>query len=213
MNRDVIINFDILNKDALLIVISGPSGVGKDSVVKELKNRAGQFHFVITANTRAPRFDEVEGVDYFFVSRTEFEQMIKNNQLAEWSHVYGDYKGVPKVQIEDALHSGKDVLMRLDVQGAKKIKKLYPFAILVFLLPSSEKEWIARLQERAEGQGRDVDMDIRITKVKEELDTLGSFNYAVVNADGKLHQTVDTILAIVAAEHHKLDHMREKITE
>ncbi len=213
MNYDVIVNFDVLKKDALLFVISGPSGVGKDSVVKELKDRAGQFHFVVTANTRAPRPDEVEGIDYFFVSKTKFEKMIQNDQLVEWSHVYGDYKGVPKTQVEDALHSGKDVLMRLDVQGAKKIKKLYPFAILIFLLPSDEAEWIARLQERAEEQGEDVDMDIRITKVKEELETLASFNYAVVNADGKLHQTVDTILAIVTAEHHKLDHFSREVVK
>jgi guanylate kinase len=103
--------------------------VGKDSVVKELKNRPGKFHFVITANTRAPRPEEVEGVDYFFVSKERFEAMIKGDELVEWAHVYGDYKGVPRAQIEGALASGKDVLMRLDVQGAKKIKSLYPFAI------------------------------------------------------------------------------------
>ncbi len=112
-----------------MFVISGPSGVGKDSVVKELKNRPGKFHFVITANTRAPRPEEVEGVDYFFVSKERFEAMIKGDELVEWAHVYGDYKGVPRAQIEGALASGKDVLMRLDVQGAKKIKSLYPFAI------------------------------------------------------------------------------------
>lgn len=204
MNRDVIVNFDVLNKDALLIVISGPSGVGKDSVVKELKNRSGQFHFVITANTRAPRPDEVEGVDYFFVSKERFEEMIQRDELVEWAHVYGDYKGVPKAQIEDALASGKDVLMRLDVQGAKRIKNLYPEAILIFLLPSDEEEWNRRLQARAEEQGTDLDMDIRLKKVREELTALNIFDYAVVNADNELEHTVDMILAIIAAEHHRL---------
>jgi guanylate kinase len=198
------VNFHILHEGALLFVISGPSGVGKDSVVKALKRRPAKFHFVITANTRVPRPDEVEGVDYFFVSKAHFEEMIKNNELVEWAHVYGDYKGVPKSQIEGALASGKDVLMRLDVQGAKKIKSLYPSAILIFLLPSSEEEWRRRLEERAREQGTDVDMDIRIEKMKEELATLGIFDYAVINADGQLNQTVETILAIITAEHHKL---------
>jgi guanylate kinase len=198
------VNFNILKKRALLIVISGPSGVGKDSVVKALKNKPGKFHFVITANTRAPRPDEVEGVDYFFVSKGHFEEMIKKNELVEWAHVYGDYKGVPKAQVERALASGKDVLMRLDVQGAKKIKNLYPFAILIFLLPSNEEEWNRRLIARAKEQGTDLDMDIRIEKVKEELKAVDIFDYAVVNADNQLDQTVETILAIITAEHHKL---------
>ncbi len=198
------VNFDVLKDDALLIVISGPSGVGKDSVVKELKNREGKFHFVITANTRAPRSDEEEGVDYFFVTKEYFEEMIEKDQLAEWAHVYGDYKGVPRSQIETALKSGKDVLMRLDVQGARRIKDLYPFAILIFLIPSSEEEWTDRLQHRADEQGEDLDLDIRVTKVKEELAMLNIFDYAVVNADLKLGETINSILAIITAEHHKL---------
>jgi guanylate kinase len=106
--------------------------------------------------------------------------------------------------VEDALASGKDVLMRLDIQGAKRIKKIYPFAILIFLVPSNEEEWNRRLLARAKEQGRDVDMDIRIEKVKEELNALDIFDYAVVNADYQLDQTVETILAIITAEHHKL---------
>ena len=198
------VNFNVLRKGALLFVISGPSGIGKDTVVKALKNRSGKFHFVVTANTRAPRPDEMEGVDYFFVSKERFEEMIRNDELVEWAHVYGDYKGVPKAQIESALASGKDVLMRLDVQGAKKIKNLYPEAILIFLLPSSEEEWNRRLQARAVEQGTDLDMDIRLNKVKEELTALKIFDYAVVNADNKLEHTLDMILAIIAAEHHRL---------
>jgi len=204
MARTANVNFNVLKDDALLIVISGPSGVGKDSVVKALKSREGKFHFVITANTRAPRPDEVEAVDYFFVSKEHFEKMIEQDELAEWAHVYGDYKGVPKSQIETALESGKDVLMRLDVQGAKRIKDLYPFAILIFLIPSNEKEWTDRLQHRADDQGKDLDLDIRITKIKEELAMLDIFDYAVINADSKLEETIDTILAIITAEHHKL---------
>jgi guanylate kinase len=138
------------------------------------------------------------------VTKEHFEEMIENDQLAEWAHVYGDYKGVPRSQIESALESGKDVLMRLDVQGARKIKDLYPFAILIFLMPSSEEEWIDRLQHRAQEQGEDLDVDIRVTKVKEELAMLDIFDYAVVNADLKLGDTIKTILAIITAEHHKL---------
>lgn len=204
MKQSTCVDFQIIKSKPLLIVISGPSGVGKDSVVKALKDRSGAFHFVVTANTRKPRPDEVEGTDYFFVSKERFEEMIANDELAEWAHVYGDYKGVPRSQIEGAMKSGKDVLMRLDVQGASKIKKLYPHTILVFLVPSDEEEWHARLLERAKEQGKDVDMDIRVQKVREELEFLNIFNYAVVNADGKLDHTVDMILSIVEAEHHKL---------
>jgi len=204
MTLDDKVNFTVLRKGALLFVISGPSGIGKDTVVKKLKNKSEKFYFVVTANTRTPRPDEVEGVDYFFVSKERFEEMIKQDELVEWAHVYGDYKGVPKAQIENALVSGKDVLMRLDVQGAKKIKSLYPSAILIFLLPSDEEEWNKRLEARAKEQGTDLDMDIRLKKVKEELTALNVFDYAVVNADNKLEHTVDVILAIIAAEHHRL---------
>ena len=131
----------------LLIVISGPSGVGKDSVVQGMKARDLTFHFVVTANTRAKRPDETDGVDYIFVSKAEFAEMIENDELLEYAVVYDDYKGIPKAQVRQALASGKDVVMRLDVQGASTIRKLAPEAVLVFLTTSSEEELVNRLTQ------------------------------------------------------------------
>ena len=193
------VNFDILDKYPLMIVISGPSGVGKDSVLRAMKNSELPIHHVVTVNTRAPRPDEQEGVDYFFVSREKFEDMIDHKELIEYSHVYDDYKGVPKSQIQDALDSGKDVVLRLDVQGAEKIKKIYPQAISIFLLPSNQDDWYKRLGGRR--LGNEKDLDKRILTVKDELVKAREFDYLVVNEQNKLTQTVQMIEAIITAEH------------
>lgn len=192
-----------------MIVISGPSGVGKDSVLRALKKSALPIYHVITANTRSPRSDEKEGVDYFFVSHAEFERMIENNELIEYAHVYGDYKGVPKSQIRKALDSGKDVVLRLDVQGAEKIKKMYPDAILIFLTPSNQEEWYKRLGGRTHSQEKD--MDQRIATVIKELESAKEFDYIVVNAQGKLNTAIATIEAIITAEHHRANQRKIEI--
>ena len=193
------VDFDILDKYPLMIVISGPSGVGKDSVLRAMKNSELPIHHVVTVNTRAPRPDEKEGVDYFFVSREKFEDMIAHEELIEYSHVYDDYKGVPKSQIQDALDSGNDVVLRLDVQGAEKIKNIYPQAISIFLLPSNQDDWYKRLGGRR--LGNEKDLDKRIMTVKDELVKAREFDYLVVNEQNKLTQTVQMIESIITAEH------------
>jgi guanylate kinase len=203
------IDFNILKKYPLMLVISGPSGVGKDSVLRELKKSQFPVYHVITANTRAPRPDEKEGVDYFFVSRAAFEKMITANELIEYSHVYGDYKGVPKDQIRKAIDSGKDVVLRLDVQGAEKIKKLYPEAITIFLTPANEKEWLERLGSRRANDEKDLDQ--RIAKIKEELVKAKDFDYVVINAHNQLSRTIKIIEAIITSEHQKSQPRKIKI--
>lgn len=193
------VNFDIHDQYPLMIVISGPSGVGKDSVLRAMKNSELPIHHVVTVNTRAPRPDEKEGVDYFFVSREKFEDMIARQELIEYSRVYDDYKGVPRSQIQDALDSGKDVVLRLDVQGAEKIKQIYPQAILIFLLPSSQDDWYTRLGGRR--LGNEKDLDKRIMTAKDELNKAREFDYLVVNEQNKLTRTVQMIEAIITAEH------------
>lgn len=183
----------------LLIVISGPSGVGKDSVINRMKERGLPFRFVITANTRPKRPDEIDGVDYFFVTHEEFEQMIEDGELFEYAVVYEDLKGVPKNQIEDALASGKDVIMRLDVQGAETIRAKCPEALMVFLSTRNEDELIARLKTRRTES--EESLTLRIKTAREEFERVDSFDYYVVNEEDKLDETVDTILSIIQAEH------------
>lgn len=195
------INFDVLEKNPLMIVLSGPSGVGKDAVLRALKKSDYPIYHVVTMNTRKPRPDEQEGVDYFFVSREKFEEMIEQDAFIEYSRVYADYKGVPKSQIRKALDSGKDVILRLDVQGAEKIKRLVPGAVLIFLLPSSMEEWLNRLGGRSHKNEKDI--ETRIKTANEELKKVRDFDYIVVNAQNKLVETIQKIEAIITAEHQK----------
>lgn len=186
----------------LLVVISGPSGVGKDSVLIRMKERGLPFHFVVTATTRPPRPEEKEGVDYIFVGREEFAGLIEKQELLEYAIVYGDYKGIPKDQVRKALKSGEDVLMRVDVQGAATVRKLSPEAILIFLTTSSEEELVERLQKRKTEASEDL--MLRIATARQEFKRIDEFDYVVVNRDNELDQTVDTIMAIIDAEHHRV---------
>ena len=159
------------------------------------------FHFVVTATTRPIRKGEVDGVDYFFVSHDEFAEMIENDELFEYAIVYNDYKGNAKKQVRDALDSGKDVIMRLDVQGAATVKKIVPEAVLIFLTTEDEEELVSRLEARktetAEG------LKLRIATARQELKRAVEFDYVVINKDDHLDETVDTIEAIIRAEHHR----------
>jgi guanylate kinase len=187
------------SKEPLLIVISGPSGVGKDSVIDRMKKRGLPFHFVVTATTRPQRPEEVEGVDYFFLSQDEFEKMIENGDFFEHAQVYDELKGVPKQQVEEAFDSGEDVIMRVDVQGAATIREKCPQALMIFLSTQNEQELIERLKaRRTESEGK---LALRLKTAREELQTVEIFDYYVVNEKDKLDKTVDTILSIIKAEH------------
>jgi guanylate kinase len=188
--------------EPLLIVISGPSGVGKDTIIQRMKERDLHFQFVITATTRPPRPNEVHGRDYLFYSPTEFAQMIEKGELLEYALVYNDYKGIPKAQVRDALTSGKDVVMRLDVQGADTIRQLCPDALLIFLSPQSDDEMISRLQERKTETSDGL--KVRIATAQQEMTHINSFDYLVINRELHLDETVDTIISIIIAEHHRV---------
>jgi guanylate kinase len=194
--------FNLPHSQPLLIVISGPSGVGKDTVIQRMQERNLPFQFVVTATTRPPRPNEVNGIDYFFYSQSEFARMIEKGELLEHAIVYNDYKGIPKAQVSDALASGKDVVMRLDVQGAATIRELCPDALLIFLSPQDEAEMVERLKvrktETSEG------LNLRIATAQLEMTHLNSFDYNVINREFHLDETVDTIIAIIAAEHHRV---------
>ncbi|MBI1856373.1 MAG: guanylate kinase [Chloroflexi bacterium] len=195
-------DFDIHHPQPLLIVISGPSGAGKDTVVQRMKERGLPFHFVVTATTRPKRANETHGRDYWFVSKEEFARMIEQNELIEYAIVYGDYKGIPKAQVREALASGKDVVMRIDVQGAETVRKMAPGALLIFITTESEDELVNRLHERKTETSDSL--AIRIATARKELQRLEAFDYVVVNHDFKLDETVDAIRAIIHAEHHRV---------
>jgi len=187
-----------LEPSPLLIVLSGPSGVGKDVTLNRMKELGCPFHFVVTITDRPQRPGEVHGVDYYFVSSEEFAAMLERDELLEHAMVYGQNKGIPKSQVREALGSGKDVIMRLDVQGAATVRCIVPDALLIFLMTASEEELIRRLKERKtespEGLKR------RIAMAREEMKSLPEFDYLVVNRDGKLDEAVEQIMAIIIAE-------------
>lgn len=183
----------------LLIVISGPAGVGKDSVLRRMKELDYPFHFVVTATDRPPRPGEVHGVDYLFISTEEFLRLEQEGEFLEHAVVYGEHKGVPKQQVRDAFASGKDVIMRVDVQGAATIRQLAPEAVLIFLTAESKDELIRRLKER--GTETPEKLAERIEKMEWEMSRVQEFDYVVVNREGERDRAVAQIVAIVEAEH------------
>ena len=191
------------NPRPVLVVISGPSGVGKDSVLQELKGANYPFYFVITATTRPRRPAERDGVDYHFVTVGEFAEMIEKNELLEHAVVYGDYKGIPKKHVREALASGKDVIMRIDVQGAATIRRLVPNAVTIFLTAESEEKLVRRLQERKTEAADQLKM--RIVTARGELQRIVEFDYVVINHEDALNETVDQVLSIIKAEKSRVD--------
>jgi guanylate kinase len=192
--------FDVLHPQPLLIVISGPSGVGKDTVLQRMIERDLPFHFVVTATTRPRRSNEVHGQDYFFLSKEEFAHMIDEDELLEYAIVYNDYKGIPKQQVREALSSGKDVIMRIDVQGAATVRKLAPDAILIFLTTENAGELVHRLETRKSETAESL--SLRIATARQELKRVNEFDYVVINREFFLDETVDVIRAIIESEHH-----------
>jgi guanylate kinase len=167
-----------------------------------MKERGLPFHFVVTATTRPQRPNEVDGRDYFFVSKEKFARMIDQNELIEFALVYGDYKGIPKAQVREALASGKDVIMRVDVQGAETVRKLAPDALLIFITTDNEDELVNRLKQRKTETSDSL--AIRIATARKELQRVEAFDYMIVNHDFLLDHTVDIVRAIIDSEHHRV---------
>ncbi len=188
----------ICAKYPVLVLISGPSAVGKDTIARGvIARRPDDFYFVVTATTREPRDGEVNGYDYTFVSHDEFARMIEQDELLEFAVVYSDYKGVPKKQITDALASGKNVIMRVDVQGAATVRELIPEVITVFLVTPTEEELIERLTDRKSETAEGI--NLRVATARKEMRHMSEFDYCVVNAENEQDRAIDQVLSIVDA--------------
>ena len=185
----------------LLVVLSGPSGVGKDAVLERMKRLGSPYHFAVTATTRPMREGEREGEHYHFVARAEFERMIAHGELLEWAEVYGNLYGVPRAQVDRALSEGRDVLVKVDVQGAKTIRGLDPEAVLVFLAPPSMEELARRLTSRAT-EAEDA-MRRRLREAEAEMEAAALFDHVVVNRDNRLDVAVRQIEALTADERRR----------
>ncbi len=168
-----------VTQNPLLLVLSGPSGVGKDLLLSRLREIGRPYHFTITATTRPRRDGELDGVDYHFMGEQDFEAMIARDELLEWANVYGNYYGVPKAQVMDALRNGKDVILKIDVQGAETVRQIAPEALFIFLAPPTEAE----LERRLRGRRSESDevLAARIDKARHELQEAVEFDYTVVH--------------------------------
>ncbi len=182
----------------LLVVISGPSGVGKDAVLERMKASNVPYHFAVTATARPKRDNEMDGVDYIFVERDEFQDMIVNDELLEWAEVYGNPYGVPKSPVRKALARGQDVILKIDVQGGDNIRRLVPGAVYVFLAPPDMGELEHRLtQRRTESKET---LRVRLETAAKEMEEAHKYDYVVVNRTGRLDEAIDEINAIIRRE-------------
>jgi guanylate kinase len=185
----------------MVIVLSGPSGVGKDTVLDRMKRSAGLMYFAVTATTRRRRSQEVDGADYHFVSRKKFKSMIDGDELLEWAEVYGNLYGVPKDQMREALRTGRDVVIKVDIQGAETIKSLVPQALLIFVSPPSMETLERRLRKRSTESASDLNR--RIATARQEMDKQRLFDYVVVNDE--VGRAVSEINYIIAKERGRAD--------
>jgi len=182
----------------LLIVLSGPSGAGKDAVLSRMRELDYPLKYITTVTTRHRRASERDGIDYHFVSTEKFQELIKNEELLEHANVYGNWYGVPKKAVKDALDEGWDIIVRVDIQGATTIKKLAPEAVFIFLTPPSLEELRERLYERLTESS--ADRALRNKIAQEEMKQLALFDYIVFNRQGELDKAVAEIAAIITAE-------------
>jgi guanylate kinase len=182
------------------IILSAPSGAGKTTLCRGVETLHPEIYYSISVTSRPPRAGERDGQDYHFVPVKEFEQMLEEGQLLEWAMVHENYYGTPRKQIDDKLNAGQDVIMDIDTVGARAIKKLYPQAVTIFVLPPTFEELKVRLKGRATDTEEVINK--RLNRAKLEMQEIGDFEYWLIN--DKFDQTVKTVTAIIEAERCKL---------
>ena len=196
-------------RKGFLIVVSGPSGAGKGTVCSAFLKEHEDVAYSVSATTREPRAGEQEGVNYYFLSRGEFESMIENGELLEWAEVYGNYYGTPLKKIEEKLSKGQDILLEIDTQGALNVQKKFPDWVYVFILTPSIEE----LAKRLRGRGTDSEeaVERRLAAAAGEIAVAREYTYTIVN--DTVEHSVQTLAAIVSAEHARTCNNLEKIDE
>ena len=193
---------DVPGANPLVVVISGPSGVGKDVLIEGMAGRGLNYHFTVTATTRDPRPGEREGINHHFLSVEEFQRAISEEELLEWARVYGNYYGVPKQQVRDALAQGKHVIIRVDLQGALRIKELAPEALMIFIHPPSMEVLQQRIKRR--GVNSATDIATRLESAEEEIRQSKSFDRQVINHEGMLEVAVNEVIEIIHEESQRI---------
>lgn len=198
MTDRAIPSIELPPRPALLIVVSGPSGVGKDAALRRMSDLHYPFYFLVTNTTRPKRDNEIDGVDYHFITRQQFAEMEGRNEFLERAVVYGFDYGNSRREVRDALNSGRDVIMRIDVQGAATLKKLLPDAVFIFLLPPTIESLESRLRRRRSEP--EEYLQIRLHAARLEINEVEKFDYAIVNEDDALDDTAKLINSIIQAE-------------
>lgn len=187
-----------LSPRPLLIVLSGPSGVGKDAILTRMREFGYPLEYITTVTTRPRRASERDHIDYRFISAEKFQDMIKHDKLLEWANVYGNWYGVPKEPVKLALDSGQDTIVKVDIQGVAAIKKILPQAVFIVLMPPSKEELRLRLKQRHTESS--FDLGLRIKTAEEEIKQLSLFDYVVFSRRGEINRAVSDIAAIITAE-------------
>jgi len=199
----------MIDRKGLLLVVSGPSGAGKGTICKALLNKNDQIKLSVSATTRKPRTGEVHGVNYFFLEKEEFTTMIENGEFLEYAQIYDNFYGTPKAAIIECLEKGQDVILEIEMQGAKQIKEVYPEGVFIFVLPPSLEE----LKSRIVGRGTETAEEIekRFSCAFEEINQIVNYDYFIVNED--VDKSVNDVEAIICAEKNKVTRYKNNIID
>ena len=189
-------------KRPFLIVLSGPSGAGKDAVLTRMRESNYPLKYITTVTTRPRRATEKDNIDYHFISTKKFQEMIENNELLEWANVYGNWYGVPRKPVKQALDEGQDTIVKVDIQGAATIKKILPQAVFIFLTPPTMEELILRLKHRH--TETPFDLTLRTKTAEEEIKQLSLFEHVVFSRQDEIDRAVADIEAIITAEKRRV---------
>ncbi|HJG97551.1 MAG TPA: guanylate kinase [Romboutsia timonensis] len=199
----------MLNRKGLLLVVSGPSGAGKGTICKALLNKNDKIKLSVSATTRKPRNGEVHGVNYFFIEKEEFTKMVENGEFLEHAQIYDNFYGTPKAAIIECLEKGQDVILEIEMQGARQIKEVYPEGVFIFVLPPSLEE----LKSRIVGRGTETQEEIekRFSCAFEEINQIVNYDYFIVNED--IEKSVNDVEAIILSEKNKVTRYKNNIID